>query len=436
MHQALSQPSAWIRPAVLAFVLICLGGCSDDDDDRDRYAEIRLLNVSPDYRSLDLYVTAEGGNNDVMKVQDVAFETVSPYRKADSYVYDVKLKRNGVNGTLRTLGGEKQADGAHLTYIAFGSTGNLGIMKLNDDQTAANDNRAKLQVFNAADAGPLDIYLTDESVSLDDGEPLFGALASGASTGIAFLDSRTYRLRVVGTNDTSDLRLDLSGVTLASRQVMSLVLTATPGGVLVGAVFIPQRGELAIKHNTKARVRGAVGVDSGVNASIGGVTLLTGAGAGVISSRYSQIEAGSVAVDLKVGGVAVPVANQQLAAGGDYTLLVWSNAQGQQLAVIGDDNRLPSAGKAKLRVMNGRSGDARSVTMAVDFSPVAEGIAAGQISGYTEFGSTAEYQLDLSDTETATTLVTKTSVALANGGVYTLLASGSGTVSGTLRKDR
>ena len=61
----------------------------------------------------------------------------------------------------------------------------------------------------------------------------------------------------------------------------------------------------------------------------------------------------------------------------------------------------------------------------------------GQASAFTEVDDGSDYQLDVSNTDTAANLLTKTSVALQSSGVYTLFMSASGaTVSGTLRKDR
>jgi hypothetical protein len=149
------------------------------------------------------------------------------------------------------------------------------------------------------------------------------------------------------------------------------------------------------------------------------------------------VPAATAAVDLQVGGAAVTVPAQQLVAGGDYTMLVWSNASGPQLTVVNDDNRPPTSGKAKLRVLNGISGTDTPVTMAVDFLPVAEGIADGQASGYTEFDTTIEYQIDVSDANTTTNLVSKTAITLTSDSVYSLLVSGDTTTfNGTLRKDR
>jgi hypothetical protein len=161
-------------------------------------------------------------------------------------------------------------------------------------------------------------------------------------------------------------------------------------------------------------------------------------GAVGVVGNYAQVEAGSVPVTLTVSGVAAAVPNQTLVAGGEYTLLAWTNGSGTQTTLIGDDNRLPTAsGKAKIRVINGLSALDVPITLAVNFSPIAEGIALGQASAFTEVDDGTDYQLDATNTDTAENLVSKTSVTLQSAAVYTLFMSANGTtVSGTLRKDR
>ena len=253
----------------------------------------------------------------------------------------------------------------------------------------------------------------------------------------ATIDSGDYRLRVTGASDSDDVRLDVANITLDSRQVVSLILTATQGGVLVNALLLPQQGSLTKFANTQARIRGVAGTTSGpVVMRVGGVGVLNGA-VGVVGN-YAQVEAGSVAVSLTVNGVGVAVPNQTLVAGGEYTLLAWSNADGTQTTLIDDDNRLPTASsKAKIRVMNGLSTLNAPITLSVNFAPIAEAIALGQASAFTEIDDGSDYQLDVTDTATAANLLTKTSVTLQSASVYTLFMSANGaTVSGTLRKDR
>jgi hypothetical protein len=430
-------PASWFHLLALLALALLLNGCTNENNSK---ARIRLLNVSPGYSSLDLYVNDGDSDTDSQKFTGVNYEIASEYTALDSDTYTVKFKRSGVTGTLRTLSAEKLADDTHATYVAFGSNGHFGTMKIAEDQSDADSGQTKLAVLNTAEAGTLDVYLTDASVALEDATPTFSSVAAATASSAVSIDSGTYRLRVTGAGDTDDLRLDVADVTLVSKQIVSLILTATQGGVLVNALLLPQQGSPTINHNTKALVRGAVGIANGavVSASIGGVKLLTNSAVGVIGSRYSQVTAGSAAVSLGVDGVAVVVANQTLTAGGDYTLLVWSNGNGTQTTLISDDNRLPSAsGKAKIRVMNGISALDTPITLAVDFSPVSEDVALGQAADFAEIDSGADYQLDISNSTNGVNLLSKTSISLQDAGVYTMFMFSNGTtVGGTLRKDR
>jgi hypothetical protein len=148
------------------------------------------------------------------------------------------------------------------------------------------------------------------------------------------------------------------------------------------------------------------------------------------------LDAGALPVTLTVNGAAVPVANVNLTAGADYTLLVWSSADGTQTSLINDDNRLPSTG-TKLRLLNGMSTLASPITLAVDFSPVIEGTLTGQVSDEIEITSGTDRQFDVSDTSTAQNVLTRGSITLQTASVYTFFMTDSGaTPIGVLRRDR
>ena len=413
-----------------------LQGCSSDGDD-DGSAHIRLLNASPGYEALDLFVTPDDEDTDVLRFSGVQYGAVSEYTALDAGAYTFKYRRSGVSSTLRTLSDQLGKD-AYGTYVAYGSTGRFGVLEVLENIGEPDSGRSWLQVHNIAEAGGLDVYLTESEVSLDDASPTFSALASGSSSSGATIYSGDYRLRVTGASDPDDVRLDVALINLPSQGIASLILTATNGGVLVNALFVPQRGSVTTYTNTKARIRGAVGVAGGqaVTARIGGVTVLSNAAVGVVGG-YTQIEAGSAGVSLIVGGVPTAAATQELAAGGDYTLAIWSDANGVQTTLVSDDNRLPTtSGKAKIRLVNALSTHGAPLTLAVDFSPIVEGVLLGAASGHVEVDSSGEYQLDVSDAETSANLMSKESVTLQSAGVYTMFVAGADSVIGTLRKDR
>jgi hypothetical protein len=413
-----------------------LSGCSSGDDSGD--ARSRLLNVSSGYQSLDLYVNEDDSDSDSLKASAVAFAGLSEYNSVDSGTYDIKFKRAGISSTLLTVSDKKLADDSNVTYVAYGAVGRFGVLELGEDVEEPDDNgRTKLQAINVSEAGALDIYLTEGDVPLEDASPLFAGV-TGAG-GMLTTDRGDYRLRVTGANDITDLRLDIPNITLENKKVATLILSETTSGMLVDALLLPQQGSLTQFVNTKARVRAAVGMGSTSMASlrVGGVNIISGQGRGVISA-YSQVEAGNVDVTLLVDGAQVPVDNQTLVAGGDYTVLIWSDATTTRASLIADDNHVPtSANDTKIRLLNGLSTQGVPLTLYVNFFPYAEGTALGTASAYADVDSGTDFQVDVYNAVTATALLSREADLQASA-VYTLLVFGKvdGTVDSTLRKDR
>ena len=306
---------------------------------------------------------------------------MSDYATLDPDDYTVKVRRTGSGSVLRSFTGEELIEDTINTYVAYGEVGSFGALRIDDTLDEADAGETKLSIANVSSAGALDVYLTDADTDLDDTTPVLSSV--GAALSPLSTDSGTYRLRVTAAGDNADVRLDVAAFTLTDRGVGSLILTSTQGGTLANAIYLPQGGQPAEVTNTKARAarRGGPGqwrecVDpggrpDGADRRDGGrdrqplYAARRGHGAGDADGEWHR--------------GAVP--NVTLSAGADYTLLVWSNANGAQTSLIVDDNRLPSGGTAvaKLRLLNGMSTLAAPLTLSVDFSPVIEGTLLGQV---------------------------------------------------------
>jgi Domain of unknown function (DUF4397) len=426
--------------AVLAATVVSLSGCGSGSSGA---ANVRLLNVSTGYASLDLYASNNGDTtpNYTAQAQGVAYETVSNYASIGSGTYSLQFRNSGASSALATDGSESLTDGSHTTYVGYGSSGNFATVKISEDQSSANSGYAKVTVINASEAGNVDVYLTDSTTELVNASPLVSNIATGGTSTIT-LTSGNYRLRVIGTGDTTDLRADVAQVTFNSTTVNSLLLTSTTGGMLVNVSLLPQQGSLSTYNNTQSRIRGAVGIANGttVNATVTGASILTNATVGVIGGTYTLVNSGSLPFTVNVDGAAVAVPNQTLAAGADYTFLVWSNASGTQTSLIADDNTLPAslASKSRVRLLNGMSGVGDPLTLLLNFTTGATGVTLGMASALAQFASGTNNEVDVIDTTTSATLLTKTTLTLDAGGVYTMFMAGGGNspVNGTLRKDR
>jgi len=419
---------------------LALQSCGGGDEKSGADPKIRLLNLSTGYTALDMMTNldADTDDDDETQATGVALETVSDYATLDPDDYTVKVRRTGSGSVLRSFAGEELIEDTINTYVAYGEVGSFGALRIDDTQDEADAGETKLSIANVSTAGALDVYITDTDTELDDTTPVLSGV--GAALASFSTDSGTYRLRVTAGGDNDDVRLDIPAFPLPDKGVGALILTSTQGGTLANALWLPQEGQPTKYTNTKARLRGAVGVANGASASIvaGGKTVLGSATAGVIGSRYTLLDAGSVPVTLTVNGTAVPVANVTLQAGADYTLLVWSNANGPQTSLIVDDNRLPSSsGNTKLRLLNGMSTLGAPLTLSMDFSPLIEGALVGEVSDEVEVQSGTDRQIDISNTSTAAAVLTRGSLTLQANSVYTFFMTDNGaTPIGVLRRDR
>jgi hypothetical protein len=387
-----------------------------------------------------MYFNKNGNTSDAALEQGLGYESLSGYSSIDSGKYEVKFRIHGSSSNLEDLTSDTFTDDSHTTYVAYGSSGNFGTLKIAEDVADPDSGKSGVQFFNIAQAGSLDVYLTDSTTALADATATFSGVGSSSSSSSTTIDQGTYRLRVTGAGDKTDLRLDVASITFSDKKNSTVLLTATTGGVLVNALYLPQQGTLTKYENPNARIRAATGISDGtlVSVTVGGASLLTNATSGVMSASYGQISAGTASVNLTVDGNPVSVANQTLTAGADYTLLVWSNADGNQTTLISDDNHIPTTStKLKLRILNGMSSLGDPINLTANFSPVAQGVALGQASTPEEIDSGTNYELDVTDASTGATLLSKTSVSLVAGDIYTFFVSGGGaaTVNGAIHKD-
>jgi hypothetical protein len=421
------------------FAALALASCGGGGGGGGGNAQVRLLNLSTGYSSLDLITNVEADDNDEDKTQAsaVALETASNYAELDPDKYTIKVKRTGSGSVLRSFTGEELVEDTVNTYVAYGEVGAFGALRLDDTQDAADAGETKLSIANLSSAGNLDVYITAADVDLPDTTPVLSGVG-GAFLSVS-VNSGTFRLRVTASGDSADVRLDVPGFTLADKGVAALIFTSTQGGTLANAIYMPQKGAPTKLTNTKSRVRAAVAVANGANASVqvGGASVLAAAAAGVISSRYTLLDSGSQAVAVKVNGAPVTLPNVALSAGADYTLLVWSDTSGTRATLMVDDNRLPSSGQTKLRLINGMSTLAVPLTLSVDNSPVIEGTLLGEASDAVEVSSGSDRQFDITNTTTAANILTRTGLSVQGTSVYTFfMTDNGGTAIGVLRRDR
>jgi hypothetical protein len=373
-----------------------LAGCGGGGGGSSGKAQLRLLNAASGYSSLDLQL--EGATVD--KDKELAYGAVGEYVSvSDSGVATAITSSSNIyyNGT------PSFSKDVKYTLVAFGSPGALKAAILAEDVDSPASNLSTLVVRHfAPDAEKVDLYLTSATTTdLSTASAIAKSVAGGGSTTLTSIKSGTYRLWVTGAGDLADVRLMADGLVLGSAQVSSLILTESTGGVLVNALQLVQGGAAVtpLLSNSQARVRVVSSLPTGttLTAAAAGTTLAEGP-----IGNYTRVTgSGSATVVLTVNSTAVPMANQSLTAGGDFTLLVWgdpSSATGVQTRLVVDDNRLPlSSANAKIRLINLTYGTSAAYTLLTDSSTQTgtSNVAQGVASAYVNVAPAADMQLQV-----------------------------------------
>ncbi len=402
--------------------------------------QLRALNLTSDLPSVDLLT------DDTVQFGALATENLAAYKGVESKEATLRVKKAGDGATLLS-GTYSLGKDQNYTAVIWGRETALRLNTLpeneNNDSIATGNSRVRM--FNATtDSGAVDIFFTTATAELGDTAPTQASVGSGTLSGFREISAGTYRLRVTGVGDPTDVRLDVLNVVLAAKQHYNLVLTAGPGGVLLNGVLIQQQSNATISRNTKARVRLVAGVDTAGVVAVTVPSSVTPAG-GVLAAgqrspslgRYQLVDAGARAVQVRINGSLVAGDALNFAAGADYTLLVTGTAAAPLVRLISDDNRLPSlTNRVKMRVVHGANG-VDPITLSADFLALATEVPLGTASAYATTASGAAVRIDVTAPSAVAPLFERDSVNLQGQSVYTVfLLGGNATLQGVINKER
>jgi len=410
-----------------AFLTACGGGGGSGSS-----AQIRLLNATQSYANLDLVV------NDKTINSKIAQASVGSYGGVDTANAATQVQASDVGNSIAALAPGLTGDSSY-TLIAYGFAGAVRTSLLQEAQDAPDSGKVKVLALNLApDAGQLDVYITTPDAALTDSTPFSTGLQGGAGSGYIQLNAGTYRVRVTGYNNKTDLRLDVSGVTLDSASVNSLILTSTSSGTLVNGFKLVQKGAVTPYPNTLSRVRMVNGLAGGTYASstVQGKTLLINSPS-PNRADYISLPAGASNLVVNVNGTVQNFAAPNLVAGTDYTLLLYGTATNPLFQPLVDDNRLPTtAGSVKIRLINALSGNNPLASLVVDYTTLASNVQAGASSTPAMISSTTGSTVQITSPLLANPLYnpgtnggTTSLTPLTANGVYTALIMGDSTVN-------
>lgn len=417
---------------VAALPLALLSACGGSDDD-DGPGQVRLINATTEYASLDFYAS------DTRVAAAVLQDSVSGYVSLGSGSVTFKLKRAD-SATTSLATARTVTNGVYSTLVAYTTGGTLRTVYMNDSEDAPTSGTAKLRVFNgSSEAGSLDVYLTSVSGTLDQVSALVNSLGGNYFSSYGEIGRGSYRLVVTGSGDKTDIRLDIPSISLADQQVTTLILTNTPGGVLVHGLLLNQSSTLSLQKNPSARIRLVAGstANGTVAATVNGSTLASGLRSPSVGS-YTLVPAGAMSTDIQVNGVAVATSGLTATAGADLSLLVLGTPAAPQVTLLSDNNHPPTTStNAKLRMVNGVNGLNGSITLTADYSTVASNVGFGEASAAANVLAGTDYRLEATSPASSAELYLATEVSLQASRVYTVFMLGDTTTPlGVLRRDR
>ena len=450
---AASAVNSLRRLAVFATIAssLLLAACGGGGGGGNGSATLRAINLTTDLPSADLYT----GTTKVFS--GLTTDTLVSPTTLEANTYTVNVNAAGDSAAIFT-GSYSLSKDQTYTAIIWGRQSSLRVSTIGEAEDTNNiaDGNTRIRMFNATlDSGTVDIYVTTADVDPADVSPTQSGLTSGTLGGFRELTAKTYRIRVTGTGDPADVRLDIPSVTLAAKTYYTLAITeAGEGGVLLNGTLIAQQGAKTTVKNTNARMRVAASVGNFglVSAKVGTQTLVSNwrsPKVGLSAGDYIQVPAGATSVTVSVNGTVQPAVPTTLTAGSDYTLMVLGTAAAPVAKLITDDNRVPNvASRAKVRIVNGLSSAATVagyVTGASNSST--KDAASGAASDYVSVlasGTTSVQGLssDAFDPIFSQTVTVSGTSLLAAQGVYSIfildgqVTNGVAVPVGRLVKDR
>jgi hypothetical protein len=417
----------WAAGIAVALTLPFLHGCGNDDAQK---GDVRIVNATAEYSSLDLYRQDKDGSDELV-VGGTAANTASAYTGIDrgSYTFDVKGSTSA-GAAIPVTGTIAKTD--HYSVVAYITGSTTKAQFLTEEETKPASGNAKLRVFNAAtsEAASVDVYLTsNDCTALAVTDTAFASAVTGLQTTYTQVTAPTsggssWNVCVFAAGDTSTLLLDIAGLKLNDQEIATLILTHTTGGVLLNGAVLEQQGAYTPYANSIARVRVVADGDSQVSVTLGSTVLATAAPS-PSAGEYTTVPVGTFSPTITVGsGTVSGVTLPAIAAGNDYTLLVTGTSSNPAAALISDNNT-PSTNATntvKVRVVDGLNNGSGAVSATVD----------GKSVGTASFGSASSYTniLPSSGTSTVHAIITGSTPAdLVNmtfsaGAVYTIFIYG------------
>ena len=444
-----------LRAGALAAALFA-AGCSDSNNSNPppppppvETASVRFIHVSPDAPNVNI----EGAASTL--VEDLAYKEASAFLTVDVGTANVRVDAIVPGGVATVIGPVDLTLDADTAYsvIAVGEVAAIDALVLAEPITPVAAGSVRAQVVHGAPNAPaVDVFVTAPGTDLAQEAPL-GSFAFGEDLGPVTVPAADYQIRVTLPGDPASVVFDSGTVPLPSGGDLLVIAVQNtgPGSAPISLVVADGTGGFEVLDaSTPGAVRvihaspDAPSVDVIVNNDTANPVL-----SGVPYTAFSGYLALPPATyNFKVTpennpGVVVIDADLEPEAGALYSVYATDVLSAITPLVLVDDNR-PVATEAKVRIVHLAPG-AGLVDIYVTAPGADIGVAEPAITGF-EFGAetgylslaAGSYDVTVTAAGTKTAAIGPATLALENGGVYTVAArdaTGGGAPFGVILLD-
>lgn len=426
-----------LRAGAMAAVLFAVG-CSDGDNNSysppPPTSSVRFIHASPDAPN----VNVEGAGSTL--VGDLAYKEASAFQTFFIETLNVRVDGIVPGGVATVIGPVDLTLDPDTAYsvIAIGEVAEIDALVLAEPITPVAAGSVRAQVVHGAPNAPaVDVYVTAPGTDLAQEAPL-GSFAFGEDLGPVTVPAADYQIRVTLPGDPASVVFDSGTVSLpdGGDLLVIAVQNTGPGGAPISLVVADGSGSFEVLDaSTPAAVRvihaspdapsvDVIVNDDTANPVLSGVPYLAFSGyLGLPPATYNF----KVTPENNPGVVVID-ADLELEAGVLYSVYATDVLSAITPLVLVDDNR-PIATEARVRILHLAPG-AGPVDIYVTAPGADIGVAVPAITGF-EFGEETGYlslaagSFDVTVTAagTKTVAIGPATLALENGGIYTVAAS-------------
>jgi hypothetical protein len=398
-----------------------LTGCSDSNNNNPiplNSASVRVLHGSPDAPNVDILV-----DNQVV-LADVPYKAASQFLSIASGNRNIKVNVAGTSTTVIDANLNLATD-SFTTIIAKDFVAQIAALVLPDEGSPASGNLLRIRVVHGSPSAPaVDVYVTAPGADINAATPTLLNVAFEDVSDFLEIPEGDYQIRITATGSKVPV-FDSGTVALDAGSILTAVALDATGGVSPVTLIVltndPTAPSIEIGDN-RARLRAVHASPDAPNVDIlVDNTIVLANVAFKEFLDYAAVAAGNRNIKVNVTGTSTSVIDvtPPLSGGTDYTVLAVNFVASIEPLLLTDDNRSPTPGNARVRVVHA-SPDAPNVDVLVDDVIVLTNVAFKEFSGYLEVPAGAR-NIKVNATGTTTTVIDVTPT-LTDGSTYTVVA--------------